>query len=327
MKAVKGIRWMILLLFMIVFATFPVYGNSLTAGESVAVKMTINEQQAYINNQVYFLDEPPLIREGRAMVPLRFFSEALGAQVEWVASQKQVVVTTDAHQIILKNGSSIALVNGNSVQLDAPPVIINGRVFVPLRFVSEILGYQVVWHAESRTVTVTGRYAAPQELASVMSQLESRDQESFDLDSLAKEYASSGSTSQGHEERSIELEVLRLVNEARLQQDLPPLRKSDHLMYVASQKSRDLVDNNYFSHTSPVYGEMREMLDSFNVSYRRAGENIAAGQRSAEQVVNDWMNSPGHRENILNPNFTQIGVGAINGGPYGGITWTQLFTD
>ncbi|MEN1761063.1 stalk domain-containing protein [Anoxynatronum sibiricum] len=327
MKATKKMLSMIPLLFLTFFSIIPVYGNSPAADASIAVRMTINEQQAYINNQVFSLEAPPMIRNGRALVPLRFFSEALGAHVEWIASQKQVIVTNDSQQIILKNDSQTALVNGRSVQLSTPTVIVNGRIFVPLRFVSEVLGFSVSWDAVARTVTIAGRFSDTQELASVMSQLESRDHEHLNQETHEQKNTTTGRSPFSHDERSIELEVLRLINEKRHQENLQPLSKNDHLMYVATQKSKDLVDNNYFSHTSPVYGEMRDMLDSFNVNYRRAGENIAAGQRTAEQVVSDWMNSPGHRQNILNPEFTQIGIGAVNGGPYGGITWTQLFTD
>ena len=82
-----------------------------------------------------------------------------------------------------------------------------------------------------------------------------------------------------------------------------------------------MVDQNYFSHTSPTYGTPFQMLTSFGVSYRTAGENIAYGQRTPREVVTAWMNSPGHRANILNASYTQIGVGYVASGNY----WTQLF--
>ena len=77
----------------------------------------------------------------------------------------------------------------------------------------------------------------------------------------------------------------------------------------------------YFSHTSPTYGSPFEMMRSFGISYRSAGENIAKGQKSPAAVVNAWMNSSGHRANILNKSFTHIGVGYIADGSY----WTQMF--
>jgi uncharacterized protein YkwD len=80
-------------------------------------------------------------------------------------------------------------------------------------------------------------------------------------------------------------------------------------------------DNRYFSHTSPVYGTPFQMTKSFGITYRSAGENIAHGQTSPQAVVNAWMNSSGHRANILNASFTQIGVGYVADGHY----WTQMF--
>ena len=87
------------------------------------------------------------------------------------------------------------------------------------------------------------------------------------------------------------------------------------------KKSQDMHDKNYFSHTSPTYGSPFEMMKQFGIQYRTAGENIAKGQRSAQEVVNAWMNSAGHRANILNKNFTHIGVGYVADGNY----WTQMF--
>jgi uncharacterized YkwD family protein len=121
--------------------------------------------------------------------------------------------------------------------------------------------------------------------------------------------------------------VIRLVNAEREKAGLAPLTNNDTLSYVATVKSQDMVDNNYFSHTSPVYGGLREMLQYFQVNYRGSAENIAAGQKTPEEVMKAWMDSQGHRNNILHPDFRQIGVGIVDGGQYGGITWTQLFTD
>ncbi|NLY77879.1 MAG: serine protease [Tissierellia bacterium] len=124
---------------------------------------------------------------------------------------------------------------------------------------------------------------------------------------------------------SIEREVARLVNLERQKAGLAPLTFSEELSKVARIKSQDMADKNYFSHTSPTYGDPFQMMRSFGISYRYAGENIAKGYRSAESVMNGWMNSSGHRANILNVNFGKIGVGYVetNGTTY----WTQMFTD
>lgn len=118
-----------------------------------------------------------------------------------------------------------------------------------------------------------------------------------------------------------ENEVIRLVNEIRVQNGLKPLTSDWQLSRVARYKSQDMKDNNYFSHTSPVYGSPFQMMKSFGLSYRTAAENIAKGQLTPQAVVNAWMNSSGHRANILNPSFTKIGVGYVESGRY----WTQMF--
>jgi len=88
-------------------------------------------------------------------------------------------------------------------------------------------------------------------------------------------------------------------------------------------KSQDMVDKNYFAHQSPTYGSPFELMRSQGISYRTAGENLA-GAPSVETAHRNLMNSPGHRANILNPNFTHVGVGIVNGGPYGKM-FTQHF--
>lgn len=120
---------------------------------------------------------------------------------------------------------------------------------------------------------------------------------------------------------SFEREVIRLVNEIRVQNGLKPLTEHWELSRVARYKSQDMADNRYFSHTSPTYGSPFQMIKAFGLPFRTAGENIAYGQRTPQAVVNAWMNSSGHRANILNASYTQIGVGYVAAGHY----WTQMF--
>lgn len=120
---------------------------------------------------------------------------------------------------------------------------------------------------------------------------------------------------------SFESEVVRLVNIERRKNGLAPLTEDWQLSRVARYKSEDMRDKGYFSHTSPTYGSPFDMMKSFGISYRSAGENIAKGQSSPEAVVKAWMNSSGHRANILNKSFTHIGVGYAKTGNY----WTQMF--
>ncbi|MBQ1834088.1 MAG: secretion protein, partial [Oscillospiraceae bacterium] len=121
--------------------------------------------------------------------------------------------------------------------------------------------------------------------------------------------------------RAYEQEVIRLVNVERAKAGLKALTEDWELSRVARYKSQDMHDLRYFSHTSPTYGSPFDMMKAFGIRYRTAGENIAMGYRTPAAVVQGWMNSPGHRANILNASYTKIGVGYVASGNY----WTQHF--
>lgn len=114
-------------------------------------------------------------------------------------------------------------------------------------------------------------------------------------------------------------EVVKLVNQERTKVGLKSLNGDSALNNMALVKAKDMNDNAYFSHTSPTYGSPFEMMKSFGISYGYAGENIAKGQKTPADVVTAWMNSEGHRANILSANYTLIGVGYYNG------HWVQEF--
>ncbi|SEG04737.1 CAP domain-containing protein [Paenibacillus sp. UNC499MF] len=114
-------------------------------------------------------------------------------------------------------------------------------------------------------------------------------------------------------------QVVTLVNQERAKAGLKPLASDSALAAMALDKAKDMYTNNYFDHNSPTYGSPFDMMKSYGISYTYAGENIAQGQRTPQDVMNSWMNSPGHRQNILSPNFTKIGVAYYNG------EWVQEF--
>ncbi len=116
--------------------------------------------------------------------------------------------------------------------------------------------------------------------------------------------------------------VIELVNQERTSRGLQPLLKHDGLMVAAAARAKELSQR--FSHTRPDGSECFTILWHLGIDYAYAGENIAMGQRTPEIVMNDWMNSSGHRANILNENYDCIGVGytMVDGHPY----WVQLFT-
>ncbi|MFC4099775.1 CAP domain-containing protein [Paenibacillus xanthanilyticus] len=114
-------------------------------------------------------------------------------------------------------------------------------------------------------------------------------------------------------------QVLTIVNKERANAGLKPLSMNASLSKVAMAKAQDMHNNNYFSHQSPTYGSPFDMIKAFGITYRTAGENIAKGQRTPQEVMTQWMNSPGHRANILKNGYTQIGIAYYKG------EWVQQF--
>lgn len=117
-------------------------------------------------------------------------------------------------------------------------------------------------------------------------------------------------------------QVLQLVNAERAKAGLSSLTTNSTLSAAADKRAKETVQS--FSHTRPNGTKFSTVLQEYGISYRTAGENIAYGQRSPQEVVTGWMNSPGHRANILNGSFSKIGIGVYQSN--GVIYWSQLFT-
>ena len=138
--------------------------------------------------------------------------------------------------------------------------------------------------------------------------------------------SSSGNTSSSTETSNMnsdEKEVFDLINKQRTNNGLTALKHDNGVQRVARIKAQDMVDNNYFSHTSPTYGSPFDMLKNFKISYKTAGENIA-GNSSNSSAVTAWMNSSGHKANILNSSFNYTGIGVVSSPKYGKM-YVQLF--
>lgn len=119
-------------------------------------------------------------------------------------------------------------------------------------------------------------------------------------------------------------QVVGIVNQERAKAGLSPLTLNTKVSKVAQAKAEDMKNNNYFSHTSPTYGSPFDMMKQFGVSYSSAGENIAKGQKTPQSVMNAWMNSSGHKANIMSNSFEQIGVGYTTDSK-GNTYWVQMF--
>ncbi|RUS45379.1 serine protease [Cohnella sp. AR92] len=134
--------------------------------------------------------------------------------------------------------------------------------------------------------------------------------------------STSGSTGSGSgtTQSDFATQVITLVNKERAAAGLSALKSDSKLTQVALAKAKDMYNNNYFDHNSPTYGSPFDMMKQFGVSYSYAGENIAKGQQNPQAVMTAWMNSSGHKANILGGNYSSIGVAYYNG------VWVQEFT-
>lgn len=120
-------------------------------------------------------------------------------------------------------------------------------------------------------------------------------------------------------------QVLSLVNAERAKAGVGALVLDPALCRAAAARAQEITGT--FSHTRPDGTDCFTILGQFGISYRAVGENIAAGQRTPEAVMASWMNSSGHRANILSASYRKLGVGCVQTGEGFGIYWTQLFTD
>lgn len=239
----------------------------------------------YLNGKQLEFDQSPIIRNDSTLVPFRKIFEELDMTVQWDNTEKRVTAQDEETIISLVIDSPIMYVNGKSVELLTPPVIMNNRTLVPLRAISEAAGADVEWDGVTRTVTITT------------------------LESSFEDWA--------------ELALI-LTNTERSMRGLAPLEWDNSLAYLAKAHCDDMVRRRFFSHNNPDGKTPFDRMKDAQISYRAAGENIAAGSYSPIEAVREWMNSPSHRENILNPKFKSIGIAVVKGGEYG-IYWAQEF--
>jgi uncharacterized protein YkwD len=230
--------------------------------------------------RVSFPDAEPVNVSGRTLVPVRAVFEALGFEVDWDAATDTAIITRGSDIIRLTLGRSTFYVNGNYELLDVPAQRIDGRTMIPLRLPLEAVGYNVGWDAVTSTVLVN---AAP---------------------AIVQAPAPAAFSPYEFERR-----VLELTNEERGRYNLPPLAHHETLTYLARAHSIDMAVHENMSHTGSDGRNMRSRIEDAGISWSRIAENVAAGQRTPEAVVEAWMNSPGHRANILDPTLTHLGVG------------------
>jgi len=276
----------------------------------------------YLDGKELETDVPPVIVNDRTMVPFRDIFEALGATVDWNGNLKKAYATLSDKMVILTIGSNKMLVYGGSVELDAPPFIHNDRTLIPIRAVCEVFGCTVDWHDESRSVIIrTQSYEGP-ELPEAITNPPEPSPDNKD-DSVYNEVIVDDDAYFVKDSEGIIEEVISIINAKRVSEGAEALEYSDSLEAVAYSHCKDMADNDYLAHTSPSGETFDQRIDNAEIPYSSAAENIAAGFTSAEKVVASWMNSESHRNNLLNSEFTKVGLGYYVGGS-NGTYWTLL---
>jgi hypothetical protein len=122
--------------------------------KGIVLKLAIEDRNASINGKSVTLDVPAKLIGGRTMVPIRFISESFGCKVNWDKAAREIAIFRHQMKFQLWLGKNFAMVNGKQQPLDAPPVIVDGRTLVPLRFISEPFGAKVEWNQKTRQITV-----------------------------------------------------------------------------------------------------------------------------------------------------------------------------
>lgn len=239
----------------------------------------------YLNGEQLIFEQQPIIQNDSTLVPFRTIFEKLDMTVQWFPGQQRVTAQKEGILITLFIGSTEMTVNSETITLNTPPIIYNNYTLVPIRAVSEATNAIVDWDNDSRNITI------------------------FTYESTFDYWGS---------------QVLTLTNLERENNGLNPLKWNDSLADLANEHCHDMINRDFFSHNNPDGETPFDRMKKAGISYLAAGENIAVGQYSPESVVDSWMQSMGHRENILNPKFEYMGVSVVKGGKYG-IYWTQEF--
>lgn len=223
-------------------------------------------------------------KSGEIFVPVRSFFESAGFTVQWFAQSGQVTVYNSELNIVMLPGSPYLTVNEKQYTMDDTPQMRNGKMLMPV------------------TAPITALSADTE----------------FTLDGLyiESEFIES--------DDGWAYEVLNLVNSERQKKGLRQLIWNSDLAYAAQYRCNDMAKRQYFSHYSPEGLSPFDTLRKLGINFSLAAENIAAGQPDPESVVKAWMQSDSHRENILNPNFREMGAAFSRGGSYG-IYWAQEF--
>lgn len=309
--------------------------------------------------KVNFGDQQPVNINGRVMVPVRAVAEKMGWDVQWFTYYGNTVVDgrfQQEHDIVLRNivkssdtywagyqtniniehqtrSSRIDRKTPNQTKetpVTVPIATINGRSLLGIRDIAECTYSDIKWDSASQTVQITTKpveqfpnYSDVLEYANIQEDGTKKAQTELE-ESDTKNNEKQEEPSQTDESKFAE-EVIRLINEERVKAGLNPLEKNDKLMSAAAVRVEEI--SKVFGHIRPDGSSCKTAVADAGFEGTHTGENIAGGQNTPEKVVKEWMNSEGHKNNILNPNFRYTGVGYLHKskGIYTYYDWVQIF--
>ncbi|WP_100374134.1 stalk domain-containing protein [Bacillus sp. FJAT-45037] len=245
----------------------------------------------------------PVIENGTTLVEIRSIFTALDMNLKYDSTTKTIAGENEDISLFLQLNNRYAYVNFHKHALTRPAYATNGRTIVPLRFISEATGANVKWEQATNSIYINTENAT--------------------RNIPSSKYKVTGDILNMN---FTEVEIFLLTNEERHRQGVAPFRLDVNMSQVARIKSKDMHDQQYFSHTSPTHGSPFEMMRNHGITYySRMGENIAAGQHSAQHVTTSWINSPGHHHNMISTTFDSIGIGYHQGSRGYNRYYTQMF--
>ncbi|MBR4721125.1 MAG: hypothetical protein IK057_05120 [Clostridia bacterium] len=322
-------------------AAICVFVASVSASAACNIKISGNTAKPLCNIASYNSN-------GSTMVPFRSICEALGAKVNWNSDTNTASAECCGKTVSVSTGGNQIATDSGTVTLPTPSCNKDGLTYVPLRAICEALGCDVNWDANSGNISIeppentdcedcetdtncadgscnntvqNGNYTSLQD---IINNFFGKTNNNSGNNQTTPQTPVTPAQPETQNIGGYQAEVLRLVNEQRANYGLSALTYNTKLESVAYAHSKDMAVNNYFSHTNLSGQSPFDRMKAAGISYRSAAENIAAGQKTPQEVVNAWMNSSGHRANILNSSVSQMGVGIYSGGSYG-VYWTQLF--
>lgn len=295
----------------------------------------------------------PEIKDGRTMVPFRPIFEALNAKVEWSQATKKAYAIIGTTTVMLTIDSTMMIVtkiddSGNAstvfktLDSNEKPYISNSSTFVPVRAICDAIGASVAWDDNAKCVVIkTADYKGEPTDSNTGDNNKTDTDKKPESDGNKNNDANTGTSTGSDSTYTPTIDdnpayytkpetaedkakaVAELINKERTASGLSELIYDDNIAYLAYMHSEDMAENGFLDHTSSEGLTLDQRVENFGIPFTSIAENIGSGFSSASEVVKSWLNSQLHCDNIMNPEFTRIGVGYYEGGDNGNY-WTLI---